>query len=171
MTPPPLLWAVLGFVAASRILEWLVTERNERALRAAGAVAAPRDGLGAIALVHASLFALAPLEWTFAPWPRMGPHTFVLLAAAVAAVALRYWAAFSLGVRYTKRVLRMPAAPLVVRGPYRFMRHPIYRAVWVEMVLWPLAFGLVATAAWLALGNALALRHRIRIEERHLGLA
>lgn len=168
--PPLLLWLVLTYVVVSRTVEWFVTERNERALRARGAIAAKDDGLRAIALVHASLFPLLPLEWWLAPWARLGVHTYVVLVVAALAVVLRYWAARSLGAFYAKRVLRLEGASLVATGPYKFMRHPIYRAVWVEMVAWPLAFDCFATAAWLAVANALVLRNRIRVEERHLSL-
>jgi methyltransferase len=171
MSPPPLLWLVLMFVLVSRVAEWVVTEHHERVLRARGAVAASKDGLRAIALVHATLFAVLPAEWWLAPWPRIGVHTYVALGAAAVAVGVRYWAAASLGPFYTKRVLRLEGATLVAQGPYRWMRHPIYRAVWIEMVAWPLAFGCYATAGWMAVANALVLRHRIRVEERHLGLA
>lgn len=167
---PQPMWVVLGYVAVSRLVELSIATWNERRLVARGAVPAGKDGLGAIAVVHASLFLLLPLEWLAAPWPRLGSHTISAFSVAILSVAVRYWASLSLGPYYTKRVLRLPGAALVARGPYRWLRHPIYRAVWVETVAWPLAFGCFATAAWLAVANALVLRNRIRVEEKHLGL-
>lgn len=166
----PLLWLVLGFVFLSRMLELAVTERNERRLLERGGVPAADDGLPALVAVHAAMFFLLPAEWALAAWPRLGAHTAVFLGLAAAAVALRYWALASLGPYYTKRVIRVPGAPLVARGPYRWLRHPIYRAVFVEMLAWPLAFGCWFTAAAVGAAHLVALRRRIRAEEAHLGL-
>jgi methyltransferase len=167
---PALLWVILALVAAQRGLELIVSRRNERRLLARGGFLAPRDGLALLVLVHVALLVLLPAEWALAPWSSVGVHTWPLISIAVGAAAFRYWAAWSLGDRYTVRVVRVAAEPLVARGPYRWMRHPIYRAVAVEIIAWPLAFGAWTTAAVLGALNVWALRRRIRFEEAHLAL-
>lgn len=166
-----LLVAVLATVIVQRAVELVVSRRNLRRLVAQGAVRAPHDGLTGIVAAHAALYVALPIEWWNAPWVGVGAHTAPALLVALAASALRYWAAVSLGPRYTIRVVRAPDVPLVAGGPYRWMRHPIYRAVAVELPAIPLAFGAVGTALLLFVGQSLALAHRIRVEERHLGLA
>lgn len=166
-----LFWSVLGFIGVQRIAELVVVRFNQAYLFARGAVPARPDGFWAIFAVHASLFVLFPLEWFLAPWAGLGPVTAVSLSIAAAAMALHYWAAASLGRFYTVRVLRLGGARLVRRGPYRWLRHPIYVAVAIEVFAFPLAFGCYAAAVGLGVPNLLALTHRIRIEERHLGLA
>jgi methyltransferase len=47
---------------------------------------------------------------------------------------LKLWAVRSLGRYWTFRVIVVPGAPLVSRGPYRFVRHPNYIAVLGELV-------------------------------------
>lgn len=168
--PEPLLWGAVAVVTVQRLGELVVTERNRRRLLAQGAIQAPRDGWGAFVAIHAGLLVAWPLEALVAPWARTGPWTLVLLGVAGAAMALRYWAASSLGVRYVTRVLRLPHAPLVHRGPYRWMRHPIYCAVAIEVVALPLAFGALVTTFLLGLANVATLAYRIRIEESFLGL-
>jgi methyltransferase len=91
------------------------------------------------------------------------------LAVFVVAKALKYWAIATLGTRWTFRVLVVPGAPLVGAGPYRFMRHPNYVGVCLELVgmacmarafvSGPLAVGVFAAL----------LVARMRVEDRALG--
>ncbi|MHB8634177.1 MAG: isoprenylcysteine carboxylmethyltransferase family protein, partial [Thermoplasmatota archaeon] len=119
------------------------------------------DGYAAIVAVHGAWFAGLLLEGQ-APWTGRallvpGGLLFVF------GMALRYWAMGSLGERWSTRVFVLDG-PLVRRGPYRFLRNPIYVGVWIELVALPIAFGLWATAAFAAAANLAALIHRSRIE-------
>jgi methyltransferase len=84
---------------------------------------------------------------------------------------LRWWAVASLGDRWTTRVVVVPGATPVRSGPYRFLRHPNYLAVAVEVLSLPLACGAWRTALVAGVGNALLLFVRIRAEEDALGAA
>lgn len=92
------------------------------------------------------------------------------LAVWGAAKLLKAWAIASLGSRWSFRVLVLPGAPLVTRGPYRRMRHPNYVAVAGElagaglMMAAPVT-GVVFTAAFIEI-----MRRRVRVEERMLGI-
>jgi methyltransferase len=55
---------------------------------------------------------------------------------------LRVWILLTLGGRWTARIIVLPSAPLVRRGPYRFMAHPNYAVVAGEIAVLPLIFGL-----------------------------
>jgi methyltransferase len=74
-----------------------------------------------------------------------------------------------LGERWTTRVLVLPGAPAVARGPYRFLRHPNYVVVSLEIPLLPLAFGAWLLAAVFGLVNLALLGWRIRLEDAALG--
>ena len=82
--------------------------------------------------------------------------------------ALRYWAILSLGEHWTARVMVLPGAPLVKRGPYKYVRHPNYLAVALELLSAPLVFGAWVTAFLVTLLNVGVLAVRIRAEERAL---
>ena len=69
------------------------------------------------------------------------------------------------------RVIVVPGDSPVERGPYRFVRHPNYAAVVLEMAAVPLIHGCWWTAAVFSVLHAVALRVRIRAEEDALGPA
>jgi methyltransferase len=77
----------------------------------------------------------------------------------------------SLGRRWTTRIIVLPDAPLVRRGPYRFVNHPNYMIVVSEIAVLPLVFGLWRVALIFTLLNAAVLAIRIRAENRALGRA
>ena len=81
---------------------------------------------------------------------------------------LRYWAILSLGAGWNTKVLVVPGAKPVRSGPYRYLNHPNYVVVVVEILTFPLIFGAWLTALVFTLLNAAVLRVRIREENRAL---
>jgi methyltransferase len=75
---------------------------------------------------------------------------------------------YSLGPRWTTRIIVLPDAPLVRRGPYRFVDHPNYVVVVAEIAVLPLVFGLWQVALIFSVLNGAMLAVRIREENRAL---
>ena len=68
------------------------------------------------------------------------------------------------------RIWVLPGATPVRRGPYRWLRHPNYLAVVLELAAAPMMFGALRTAlAVSALNLAVLGLVRIPAEERALG--
>ncbi|MBP1635001.1 MAG: Isoprenylcysteine carboxyl methyltransferase family protein [Acidobacteria bacterium] len=155
-------------VAAERVVELLISARNGRRARARGAVEAGRGHYPVMVAVHAAFLAACPLEvWRLhRPWlPALG---LPMLALVVGAQALRYWVVRTLHGRWTTRVLYVPGDPLVTGGPYRWMRHPNYLAIVIEMAALPLVHTAWIAAVVFSAANAALLRRRIAAEERLL---
>lgn len=149
--------------------EWWVSTRNERELRAQGAVEPAGDVYGLMQVLYPASFIAILIESA-----RRDPYPDVLVAAGftifVAAKALKYWAITSLGVRWTFRVLVPPGSSAITAGPYRVLGHPNYIAVIGELLGAALmAHAIVAGPPAIAVFGILILI-RIRIEERALGL-
>jgi methyltransferase len=162
--------ALVGLVFAERVLELAVARRHTRALTAAGGVEHGRAHYPFMVALHAAWLLgclLEPLVLA-APFQKI---RFVAGAAAVAvAEALRWWTIATLGGRWTTRVVVLPGRPLVAGGPFRFMRHPNYLAVAIEVAALPLAVGAWTTALIGSLLNGcLLLAIRIPCEEKALG--
>lgn len=157
------LYPVLGLVALQRLLELLWSQRNERRLRAAGAV---ETGHG-----HYSFFVVLHAAWLASLLMFVPPETVpspLLIGTYVVLQGLRVWTVASLGRFWTTRILTLPDAPLVRRGPYRWIRHPNYAIVVAEIALLPLAFSAVAIALIFSAANVILLAVRIRAEEAAL---
>ncbi len=160
---------LLVLLGCERAVELVVSRRNARRALAAGGVETGRRAYGVMVAVHA-LFPLACAgEVLFLDRPFPGAAGFAALAVAVGAQALRWWAVAALGERWNTRVIVVPGVSPVTGGPYRFLRHPNYLAVVLEMAAVPLTHGAWLTALVFSALNAALLAHRIPAEERALG--
>lgn len=163
--------ALLGLLAVERIYELRLSRRNAAWAFARGGVEAGQGHYPVMAAFHTLFLGACAAEVILVPRAFPGVLGWAALAAAVAAQALRYWAVRTLGPRWNTRVIVVPDLPPVTGGPYRYLRHPNYVAVVLEMVAVPLIHGAFVTAAVFSLGNALLLAARIRAEEAALGPA
>lgn len=152
------------FLAAQRLWEVRVSARHETALRKRGAIEVAGDRFSFLAAVQVIWLVGMALEVGILgarPWA----GSLACLGIFLAAEALRTWARSTLGERWTVRVLVLPGEPLVTRGPYRWLRHPNYLAVALQMAAAPLVFGAWRTAL-VGLGlYTVALGLRLRVEE------
>ncbi len=154
--------ALLTLVTAQRLAELVVAKRNTARLLAEGAVEHGAGHYPVIVLLHAVW--LAGL-WLLAAGLEPDP---LLAGVYLLLQAFRVWTLASIGKRWTTRVLVVPGETLVVRGPYRFMRHPNYAVVVAEILVLPLVFGLHAYAMVFSFLNLCALAVRIRAESAAL---
>jgi len=156
---------ILALVTAQRLGELALARRNTTRLLARGAIESGAAHYPLIVGLHAAW--LAGLWWL--AWDR--PARLGWLGVFLALQALRVWVIASLGERWTTRIIVLPAAPPVRRGPYRFAAHPNYLVVAGEMLVLPLVFGLLAYGLAFSALNAAVLRIRIRAETAALAAA
>jgi methyltransferase len=154
--------AVLAALTLQRLAELVHSHRNETWLRANGAVEFGAAHYPAMVAIHAAwLLAL----WVFASAIRPG---LAWLAVFAVLQALRVWVLSTLGRRWTTRIMVLPQAPLVARGPYRWLSHPNYAVVTAEIFVLPMAYGLVWAAVLFTALNAAILWVRIGTENTAL---
>jgi len=151
---------LLLFVTLQRLLELAIARRNTRRLLAAGGYEIGRRHYPLLMVLH-SLWLLTLWFWWLdgrAVWIPAAGLAYILLQP------LRFWVMASLGRFWTTRIIVVPDAPLVRRGPYRFLRHPNYLIVVMEMAMLPLALGSWPLALIFSLANAAVLHLRLRVE-------
>jgi methyltransferase len=153
---------ILALVTLQRLGELVLARRNTRRLLARGAIEAGAEHYPILVGLHAAW--LAGLWWI--AWDR--PADLAWLGVYVVLQVLRVWTLASLGERWTTRIITLPGAPLVRRGPYRFLPHPNYLVVAGEIATLPIVFHLWVYAAVFSLLNASILWVRIRAEARAL---
>ena len=157
--------AFLAFLVIQRLSELYIARRNSARLLAQGAYEAGAEHYPVMVLLHGAwLVGLALLIWDQAVnWWFAGLYGVLQ--------AFRVWILTSLGARWTTRIIILPGAPLVQRGPYRFVSHPNYILVACEIACAPAIFGLWSFAALFTVLNAAMLYVRITAENKALSEA
>ncbi|HEX7323599.1 MAG TPA: isoprenylcysteine carboxyl methyltransferase family protein [Mycobacterium sp.] len=156
-------------VGIERLVELLVSRRNGRWAATRGGVEFGHSHYPALVAVHAALLAGCPIEVWAVHRAFIGWLGWPMLAVVAASQALRWWCVATLGRRWNTRVIVIPQAPLVRRGPYRLLKHPNYLAVTAEGLALPLVHTAWLTAIGFAVANALVLAVRLRVENAALG--
>lgn len=159
---------LIALVVAERQIELAIARRNTERALAAGAVEAGAGHYPWMVLLHTGFLAscvgeVLVLERPFVPLVAMTMLVLLALAAAT-----RFWVIRTLGGRWTTRIICFPGRSVVVGGPYRFLRHPNYAAVVVEIFALPMVHSAWLTAVVFSLANLALLARRIRIEEEAL---
>lgn len=155
-------------VAVTRLLELRVSQRHRRAMLGSGGRAIAESRFGAMVALHVGVLAGAVIETLV--FRRTVPIWFGCAAAlgVLGAGVLRVWAIRSLGKHWNVRVIDSTQLGVVTSGPYRFVRHPNYVAVFLELLSLPLVQGAWLTAALGTALHVLVLRRRILLEEAML---
>jgi len=157
-------WLV-AFLVVQRLAELGYAQWNTARLRAQGGVEFGARHYPLMVALHA--FWLLGL-WLLGHDRGVDPlwlAVFILLQVG------RVWVIASLGRRWTTRVIVLPGAAPVARGPYRWLAHPNYLIVIFEIAVVPLALGLPLFALVFSLANAALVTYRIRVEARALAWA
>ncbi|WP_139488756.1 isoprenylcysteine carboxyl methyltransferase family protein [Brevibacillus dissolubilis] len=156
--------AVLAFVILQRLFEQVIAKRNAAFMRSIGGYEVGSEHYPYIVAVHMgfflSLFAEVYARGLQNALPSAAPLTVFLVVQFI-----RAWCLLSLGKFWNTRIIVLPGSEPVVHGPYRYMRHPNYMVVVLELLALPMAFGAVITAAVFSVLNIFVLRERIRVEE------
>jgi methyltransferase len=156
---------ILAVVTLQRAGELVVSSYNTRKLVARGAVEVAARHYPLIVAVHAA--------WLIALWvlgPGQPVYTIALLFYLVLQ-GFRIWVMWTLGSRWTTRIIVLPGQPLVSAGPYRFLSHPNYAVVAGEIAVLPLVLGLPLPAAVFTILNAAVIAIRIGAENRALAVS
>lgn len=156
---------LMGFITLQRLLELILAAHNTARLRAMGAVEFGQSHYPLLIGFHAAWIGGL---WWFGAQRAVDRHFLVFF---VILLALRVWVIATLGRRWTTRVIVLPGARLVRRGLYRWLRHPNYVVVALEIAVVPLGLGLPVFAAIFSLLQIPLLLHRMAVESAALSWA
>jgi methyltransferase len=159
---------VLFFLlAAQRLIELVIAKKNEKWILQQGGMEFGRNHYPLMILLHSSFFISLFVESHLKGYP-LSSQWPLLLFFLVLTQGLRYWAITSLGPFWNTRIMVLPGAAPIEKGPYRYLRHPNYLAVILEFLLIPLLFNAFFTCILFSLFNAFLLKYRISVEEKIL---
>ncbi|HUJ41658.1 MAG TPA: isoprenylcysteine carboxylmethyltransferase family protein [Candidatus Acidoferrales bacterium] len=160
--------ALIALVAALRVVELRISRRNQRRLAQRGATRASDPRFPAMVVLHTCVLAGAAAEVVFLRRPFYALLAAVMGALFLASNALRWWVIRTLGAHWNVQVMDSARLGVVSAGPYRWVRHPNYSAVFVEMFSLPLIHTAWITALAGSLAHVWVLRGRVAAEEKVL---
>lgn len=157
----------LIIIIVQRVSELFIARRNEAHMKSMGGEEHGRDHYPLIVAVHL-LFLLSFTLEVIVFNKEVSPLWMMILPVILITQIIRYWAVVSLGAFWNTKIIIVPDLEVVAKGPYRFMRHPNYLVVAVEILFLPIFFQAYATAILFTVLNAAVLTIRIREEEKAL---
>jgi methyltransferase len=154
-------------IAAFMLIEARRAARNEKAQRARGAIEPASDVYPLMRIVYPGVFVAMVADGATRPSPaaRLIALGVTMFAAGK---ALKWWAILALGECWTFRVLVVPGAAAIRRGPYRLLRHPNYAGVVGELVGASLIAGAAVAGPVGTLIFVALMAARVRVENRAL---
>lgn len=156
---------LLVAVALLRMFELRISRRNRQQMLAQGAVKVDKPLFRWVVLVHTAVLIGAALEVVFLRRPFLPLLAGVMSALFIGSNLVRLWVVISMGQHWNVQVMNSTSLGIVTSGPFRFVRHPNYAAVFVEMFSLPLIHTAWLTALLGCIGYAVAIAQRISVEE------
>ena len=157
--------ALLGAVGLLRLVELGVSRRNQERMLAQGAVRVPEPHFKWMVVVHTGVLGGAALEVVALHRPFLPVLAGTMFVLFLASNLMRFWVVRALGDLWSVQVMDSTRIAVVTTGPFRFVRHPNYTGVILEMISLPLIHTAWITALATSAGYSLALSRRIRAEE------
>jgi methyltransferase len=160
--------ALLATVAALRLVELRISKRHQREMLGRGAAKVEEPRFRWMVLLHTAVLIGSAVEVIFLHRPFIPLLAGVMLAIFLAANGVRWWVIRTLGEHWNVQVVDSTRLGVVTSGPFRFVRHPNYAAVFAEMIALPLIHTAWITATAGAVAHVLVLSQRLSTEERVL---
>ncbi|TKH02748.1 isoprenylcysteine carboxyl methyltransferase [Peribacillus simplex] len=154
-------------IAIQRLVELYIAKQNEKQLKAAGAVEYGESHYRWMVLMHLSFFIVLIIEVIVLDrnmsglWP-------IWLTLFLIAQSGRIWVIRSLGKHWNTKIIVVPDADVVIKGPYKYFKHPNYIIVATEILVISLLFNAYYTAIIFSLLNVWMMTVRIPLEEKAL---
>ena len=160
-------YAFILLLIAQRLAELLIARRNEQWMKQRGAREFGQTHYRFIVFFHSLFFVSYWIEVTV--WDSaLSPIWPLLLTIFLFTQLVRVWALTSLGKFWNTKIIVLPGASVVQKGPYRFLKHPNYMVVILEFIIIPLFFQAHYTTILFTVLNLLVLSIRIPAEEKAL---
>lgn len=156
-----------GFISLQRIVELRIAKSNEKWMKQRGAIEFGEKHYRYMVTMHLLFFILLSCEKFFL---NRGLSTLwsILLIVFLVAQLFRIWAITSLGRFWNTKIIVLRNATVIRKGPYRFIKHPNYFVVAIELAVVPLLFNAYFTAVLFTFLNIIMLMIRIPEEEKAL---
>ena len=159
---------LLVVVALLRFYELLISKRHQREMLHHGASKVNDPRFRWMVLVHIGVLAGAAAEVVSLRRPFYPTFAAICFVIFLGANVVRWWVIRTLGEHWNVQVMNSTGMGVITTGPFRYVRHPNYAAVFVEMLVLPLIHCAWITAIAGSLAHIVVLSQRLATEERVL---
>ncbi len=158
--------ALIALIICQRLLELKYSANNERLMRKKGGREIFPRNFTYMQWIHTSWFIAILIEYFL----RKEAVSFngLFFVVFIIGQALRFAAISTLRERWSVRLMILPHQKIVHHGIYKYIRHPNYLGVILEIAALPMVMNLYFTAIVFSLLNFWVLKLRIQCEERAL---
>ena len=160
--------AILAVVGLGRLIELRLSRRNQRRLASRGVARVSEPHFRWMVLLHGGVLLGAALEVWLLKRPLIRMLAISMGFVWLLATALRWWVIRTMAEHWNVQVMDSTPLGVVTSGPFHYIRHPNYLAVFVELIALPLLHTAWVTALLGGLAHLWVLRQRIKLEERTL---
>jgi methyltransferase len=155
-------------VGLLRLVELRISKRHQKEMAVRGAAKVDEPKFRWMVLLHTAVLIGAALEVVFLKRPFLPWLAAPMFVIFLAANGVRWWVIRSLGEHWNVQVVDSTRLGVVTSGPFRYVRHPNYAAVFSELLALPLIHTAWITAVAGAIAHLGVLAQRLSTEERVL---
>jgi methyltransferase len=160
--------SLLTAVALLRLAEVRISKRHQQELYGRGASRVSEPKFRWMVLLHAGVLIGAASEVTYFRRPFLPLLAVPMFLIFLAANGVRWWVIRTMGEHWNVQIMNSTGLGVVTTGPFQFVRHPNYCAVFVEMLALPLIHTAWITAILGTVAHTFVLARRIEAEEKVL---
>lgn len=155
---------LLVVVGIGRLAELVISRRNQRQLEKQGVRKIHEPLFRVLVLLHGSILVSAGLEVLFLRRPLIPALAISMAIIFILSNVLRWWVIWSMAGHWNVEIMDSARVGVVSSGPYRWIRHPNYVGVVLEVFSLPMMHTAWITAIFGTLGYMEIIRHRLKLE-------
>lgn len=157
--------SLLLVVALLRFVELRISKRHQAEMIARGAAKVDEPKFRWMVLLHTAVLTGTAVEGVLLKRPFIPWLAAPMFTVSLAANAVRWWVIQTLGEHWNVQVMDSTRLGVVTSGPFHYVRHPNYAAVFAEMLALPLIHTAWITATAGAIAHMKVLAQRLSTEE------
>lgn len=162
------MWILIGIIIGQRLVELIIAKNNEKWMKERGGIEAGSEHYRWFIYLHTLFFLSILIESNIQQNSTMISFNYVYFLVFLAAQLARIWCIYSLGRFWNTKIIVLPRVALIKKGPYKYVKHPNYIIVAVELFIIPMLFEAYITAIVFPIFHIMLLRVRIPAEEKAL---
>lgn len=158
---------LIGVIICQRLVELAIARRNEKWMKDRGGIEKGKKHYKWFIVLHSLFFLSIIWEVAWSDTAGRQLNYFLFMIFIVTQIG-RIWCIHTLGRFWNTKIIVLPGVALIKKGPYKYIKHPNYLIVLIELFVIPLLFGAYFTAFLFPLLHLGLLRLRIPREEKAL---